>query len=791
MGQESNALDSLIAACTSYPTADTNKVKMLIQTAHNIRRTYPNKGLELSNQAFELAQSLGEGYWMATANKTKAFNLFNLGQRTEAIDLLKNTALQFERLGYALEHAQITFTIGLFYSYISANSEAIPWFDKAKPLYESVGDQAGVARSYLQSGYMKTLLSDLTGALKDLEKSESINSKINNLSGLEANYNHLGLLYSQLSKYQKALEYYFKAQRINEKTGDQENLAHVFTNVGSLYYSLSDYDKALEYDHQALSIYQNLGLTFNEGMTRVNIATRFFNRQEYDKALEYNLLGLKLLEPLQAWEQIGICLSNIGLVYLNTKKFEQAFEYHQKALDIFKQLDNKMQMSRMQINLGALIRDADDMVLLKNGISPEKRCEKAEELLSEGIKQAELTHNVYFIEKAALELSISYEKCGNYIKAYKAYKLSASLRDSLSGEDVRNQISRKEIEYEFERKQATLIYENNLALEQLEQEKLIAFQNRQALQIKEQALFISNKENDLKQLAYLKEKAEKQEKEQLLALAEKDKLVQSLQLGDLIYEKSQQMRALAEKNIVITLLGSGLLILLLGFLAFYARSKQKLAQKQAFTQIKFTNQLLENIEEERKRIAFDLHDSISHDLLALKQFTRSPEVTPAGTGKKIDDIINEVRDISKNLHPVMLDKIGLKLSLETLCDQFMNNETLFVSHQIEYSKQLPKATELQIFRIVQEALSNVLKYANAEAVRVKLTETGTRLSLEIKDNGKGFDVAKALESGKSFGLKSILQRANAIGGKAEFISGETGTVVLAEFQPNGPDNKNT
>ncbi len=126
----------------------------------------------------------------------------------------------------------------------------------------------------------------------------------------------------------------------------------------------------------------------------------------------------------------------------------------------------------------------------------------------------------------------------------------------------------------------------------------------------------------------------------------------------------------------------------------------------------------------------------------------------------------------------MLDKIGLRLSLETLCEQFMQHETLFVSHSIEYKNTLAKPAELQLFRIVQEGLTNALKYAKAEAVKVQLHRSGIALRLEIQDNGKGFDVQKALESSKAFGLHSILQRSKAIGGTADISSTESGTTIV-------------
>ena len=350
------------------------------------------------------------------------------------------------------------------------------------------------------------------------------------------------------------------------------------------------------------------------------------------------------------------------------------------------------------------------------------------------------------------------------------------MRDSTSGEDIRQQITRKEIQYEFDKKETVLKFEQQLTQEQLEKQKLLSIQQQQALRLNEQSLALSNKESDLQRLAYLKEKAEKQEKEQQLSLAGIDKQLQDVQLGALLQEKALQLKTLAQKNALIGFLLAGISAILLAFAAFYFWIRQREAKKEAATQAQFTRQLLEHVEDDRGRIAIDLHDSVSHDLLLLKQSIRK-EITGPEVGDKIDGIINGIRQISRNLHPVMLDKIGLGLSLETLCEQFMQHETMYVSHEIDYQNTLPKTAELQLFRIVQEGLTNALKYSKAEAVKVQLKSSDNALRLEIQDNGKGFNVEKALEGGKAFGLHSILQRAKAIGGKGEIRSAEGGTKI--------------
>ena len=188
----------------------------------------------------------------------------------------------------------------------------------------------------------------------------------------------------------------------------------------------------------------------------------------------------------------------------------------------------------------------------------------------------------------------------------------------------------------------------------------------------------------------------------------------------------------------------------------------------------FTKQLLENTEDERKRIASDLHDSISHELLDLKNSFRQdfPLVN-----KKIDSIINDIRSISRNLHPIMFDKTGLKANLEQFVERIQQQNDFMVSTEINYKGSLRSADELQIYRIIQEALSNIIKYAKAHAAKITMQEMSGNIFIEIRDNGKGFDVKETLKSSKSFGLHNIIERSRVVGGKANIKSSETGTVI--------------
>jgi signal transduction histidine kinase len=210
---------------------------------------------------------------------------------------------------------------------------------------------------------------------------------------------------------------------------------------------------------------------------------------------------------------------------------------------------------------------------------------------------------------------------------------------------------------------------------------------------------------------------------------------------------------------------------------FFLIKKRRALQAEALKQEQFTFQLLQNTEEERSRIANELHDSVNHNLLTLKNNLSSGKIINVSD---LSEVIEEVRNISRNLHPAVLETIGLEASIENLCER-LTEIGLFTTCEIEYHQKLSKNKELQLYRIIQEALNNTLKHGKANAAKVILTSNEAHLQLEVKDNGNGFDVSQQLKNPKSFGLQSIIQRAKAIAAKININSSDKGTVILLKI----------
>lgn len=188
-------------------------------------------------------------------------------------------------------------------------------------------------------------------------------------------------------------------------------------------------------------------------------------------------------------------------------------------------------------------------------------------------------------------------------------------------------------------------------------------------------------------------------------------------------------------------------------------------------------------EEERTNIAREIHDELGQQLTGLKMDVTWLGKKIAGEGEfvrekiegilsLIDDIIKSVRKISSDLRPGILDDLGLVAALEWQSSEFQKRSGMiseFKTKSRELNLDRKKATG--VFRIYQEALTNVMRHAGATRVNASLEENDNVLLLRIHDNGKGFDPG-SIESKKTLGLIGMKERAFMLGGELEIISGE-------------------
>lgn len=202
--------------------------------------------------------------------------------------------------------------------------------------------------------------------------------------------------------------------------------------------------------------------------------------------------------------------------------------------------------------------------------------------------------------------------------------------------------------------------------------------------------------------------------------------------------------------------------------------------------------VVQSQEEERGRLARELHDGTSQALVSAKLLVeaavdtleRAQQPAPpvlARAVARLNDTLSEVRRLSHRLRPALLDQLGLPAALERLAAEFGEEGAVAASATVQGPpRELPEDVKTALFRVAQEALTNVRKHAQATQVRIVLRFGRHGLRLAVQDDGAGFDVAATqLDPRRGIGLRNMRERVAAIGGRLEVRSGAQGTAIAA------------
>lgn len=524
-----------------------------------------------------------------------------------------------------------------------------------------------------------------------------LGKKINFPNGIAASYKNIGIIYWSKGNYPIVLEYFFKALKIYEELGNKNGIANTLSDIGIVYYNQPDYSKALEYYFKALKIMEesgnengfttilgNIGIVYMEQASIANPDSTMYRERLYNKALEYFFKALKTTEESGNKNNITANLNNIGSVYLNLGDYPKALEYFFKVLKMAEKIGAKSMIAINLGNIGSLY-------------TLQKKYDEAEKYLLKALERTKEIGILNITRRVEELMSELYLAKGEYKKAYEHHRQWSIINDSLFNKEKYDDLTRKEMNYEFEKKEA----------------------------VTAAAMALQKQKNKL--------------------------------------------------NLVVFVASFLLLLLAFAGYAFY-----KLKEKQQ-SELAFSQQLIANTEEERSRIANDLHDDLSQQLLLVKNNLLNKN--EQGSAEKIAESIATIRTISRELYPAMLEKVGLKIALEELLEKVDEQDAIFVIQELNYTeKRLGKQAELQLYRIIQEAVNNILKYAEAKTLRVELNENDKTVNLLIQDNGKGFNIAEKLKGKKSFGLYGMQRRAENINASIFFTSNlNEGTTIQVKI----------
>ncbi len=506
----------------------------------------------------------------------------------------------------------------------------------------------------------------------------------------------------------------------------------------------------------------------------------------YRKAIAMEYHTLKLLDEFPADSSIiGLRINaynSIGSMLHYVNRMDKAIYYLERAIALGEKHGLKVELDQVYVNLGGTYATMEQW-------------DQAHKYYKQAIQQSLLHDNTFVLQVAYLSLGRLYKQQGNYDSAI------TFMQKAMLVSDKTNPYMSKITPYinlgwiyfsknEFKRAAQYAKMALQLAEEYKAPQNIVyahglladiygrthqwqdAYQHQFAYTQFKDSLDETDKATDINQM------------EIKFRVAEKDKQLAEQQLS-----LNRQKSALREKNFWIGGISVGVLFLTILFIVLFLNYRNKKQLQLRNMEINRLKAMMEGEERERTRIATELHDGISSQLLAVKLSLSTTLGNAKGpltaedfqvSMEYLDEAMQDLRHTAQNLIPGNGMKRGLKDMIAQFChkmDTLGDTEVIFQSYgQWEPGDPIQK---LSIYRIVQELVQNSLKHAQAHYILVQLNCETDFIGITVQDDGKGFDI-HAPHKGQ--GLANLRKRVTAFNGSLEITSSHTGTTVYIELK---------
>ncbi len=540
----------------------------------------------------------------------------------------------------------------------------------------------------------------------------------------------LGIASHLKANYDSAINCYQKALALSIQKGDSLNVGKMYLNLATSRNAKGDFENAIK--EALLSLRYFEGLKDKSGQARVQnlMGIFYFNRKDYNSALSYFRKYNSLAVESRDSGEIVSSMNNMSSALHELKDYVEERNLLRKSIAIQELRGQQIRIGSAYENLGILYLDTDSLnlaifyldkarkahefndnkhdlarLLLNTGLVKKKQRKYGEALRDYylSLKYSQEGGFLKLKEQAHQKLALIFEEIGNYKEAFSNFTKYAAIKDSLLNEENQTSINKLMIEYETEKK-----------------EKQIAQQDLE------------------------------------------------------IAQKTIESR---RKSVIIA--GLIVIIILLLLFSYLIYSRIKIRQERLINEERIRmkqlqmNVVLESQESERKRFARDLHDGFGQQITAMKiMLGQMNDTDKKNTREELERKSNEIldamhtqlREIAHNIMPEQLVNEGLAVALQeytTRLSKTTGIEVFLSTFGLE--KRLNQAIEVNLYRIIQEWINNVIKHSGARKLTIQLAGFENEINILIEDNGPGFEKEKLLKS-SGRGWKNIQSRLEAING---------------------------
>jgi signal transduction histidine kinase len=644
---------------------------------------------------------------MIKALYTKAWNL-KFTQTDSAEQIAKQAIDMASKNQELMLEGYCYKTLGVIYAIQGKTDDAIINLTKSYNAFYDIDDKFSMAQINM---IISTVYRDKGEYQKALTGfSESLNYSIaeNDQSLIAAVYNNIANVFLNLSQFDTAIVCFTKANKIYIELHDSLGIAVTLLNIGNIYFDLKAYKDANEKYAEALPIFENLNSKVHAYMIINNMASICKEQKNYNDAYILNYRALNIGNELNNERGLGNTYDNLAQVHQANGITDSAYFYYQKSIQSRNKSGDNEGLSGVYFNVAMLNFELKDY-------------EKAISNANKSINLAQQNGSIENQKNAFGILYKIYYEQKEYKKAYDANEKYLVLNDSIYNVRITKDVNNINIRYQTEQKQQQIELQN--------------------FQLKNQELTI-----------------QKTKQKTIYSIIIACIILVSVFVVFLSYHKrkKQQVKLLILKEQIAD------------------EQYQNLFQE---SQLQAIREKITGQEEERTRIARELHDGIGGTLAAVKMrmehaITKPNPEDMASLAKIVNNTWEEVRTISHNLMPPQFTDVSLDQVLQNHIKEL--NKPGKINFTLQFLPQtgwnvVPAELQVELYRMVQELCTNIVKYSNATLVELQLTKTETEISFTMEDNGAPFDYR-----GNGIGHRNLQERLKLFNGSFEKSGGNNG-----------------
>lgn len=584
---------------------------------------------------------------------------------------------------------------------------------------------------------------DIVAAQTHMDSARAIYKAQNNLKGIAiADYKD-GVINRRKGNYADAIDDIQRYLDYAESQKDQRLIKNGMYQLAVIYEEVGDYTPALEIYLELLDSAQAQNAIKGIGLYQNSIGIIYKNLGNYNEARERYLHSIEVLKDSEYKEDLGNSYGNLATVYGLEGKNEQAVSYALLALESYSSINDQWGKAMSYSNLGELYFNMGDLTQAEHYNRLALAIQEKNEYAEQSVSLVNLGR--IFVRKS------DPESAANYFK--KALDLDPQL-------DYKAMIHHGLYEYYEEQKDFEQALDHYQKFEQI-QDSVAGLET-----IK-----------DINRLQFKFETARKDKE-----LIAQDLIIKNQENTILTNE------AKSTRNLFLGLVALGALV----FVLFYFRQRQQLNKKeieslkvsQALTKLEA---LIEGEENERQRLAQDLHDGINGDLSVIKykltsidrsKLSAEESKDHATAVSMLDHAIEQVRSISHDLAPPSLKEYNIVEAIGQYCLKVSSGSKIKIDFQ-HYGERmdLPVDKETALYRITQELLNNSIRHSNAKQILVQINFHENAIHVSVQDDGVGYNTE---EKGDGIGLSNIRSRAQFLGADLNVESSDKGTLTTVD-----------